>query len=356
MTSSPFLGVGFHWIGGLAAASFYVPYRGVKRWSWETYWLVGGFFSWIVAPWAVGLMMTQDLVGVLSRAPANALFWPWFFGVLWGLGGLTFGLSMRYLGVSLGYGVALGICAICGTLIPPMLKGMLSSIAATAAGKTTLAGIAICVFGIALSTLAGVAKAGELTDAAKRETVKEFDLKKGIGVALFCGVLSACMAFGLEAAAPLAKLAANAGTAELWTGLPKLVIVLLGGFTSNAIWCITLNLCKGTMREYLSTTTPEGVSVPRLTNLMFCAFAGVTWYFQFFFYTMGETQMGAFRFSSWTLHMASIIIFSALWGYALKEWRGTSRRTRLIFAAGVTALIVSTLFVGYGSYLGSHVR
>jgi L-rhamnose-H+ transport protein len=353
VTSHPFLGVAFHWLGGLAAASFYVPYRGVKRWSWETYWLVGGFFSWIVAPWALGLVMTSDLVGVLSRAPASALAWAWGFGLLWGLGGLTFGLTMRYLGMSLGYGVALGICAVCGTLIPPLFKGALGAIAASTPGKMTLLGIGVCVFGIALSALAGIAKERELPESTKKESVKEFDLKKGLGVALFCGVMSACFAFGLDAAAPLAELTAQAGTSELWTGLPKLVVILLGGFTSNAIWCIVLNLRKGTTREYLATVTPDGEHVPRFANLLFCALAGVTWYFQFFFYTMGETQMGAFRFSSWTLHMASIIIFSALWGWALKEWRGTSGRTHAIFATGVAVLIVSTLVVGYGNYLGA---
>jgi L-rhamnose-H+ transport protein len=353
MTSNPFLGVAFHWLGGLAAASFYVPYRGVKRWSWETYWLVGGFFSWIVAPWSLALVMTSDLPGVLRRAPASVLFWAWGFGLLWGLGGLTFGLTMRYLGMSLGYGVALGICAVCGSLIPPLFKRALGGIAATDAGRMTLLGIGVCVVGIALSALAGIAKERELPVAAKKESVKEFDLRKGLGVALFCGVMSACMAFGLDAAAPLAKLTAQAGTSELWTGLPKLVVILFGGFTSNAIWCLALNWRNRTAREYLAARTPAGEPVPRLANLLFCALAGVTWYFQFFFYTMGETQMGAFRFSSWTLHMASIIIFSAMWGWALKEWGGTSRRTRLIFAAGIVVLIGSTLVVGYGNYLGS---
>ena len=353
MTSNPFLGVLFHWIGGLAAASFYVPYRGVKSWSWETYWLVGGFFSWIVAPWAFGLVMTRDLVGVLSRAPGDALFWAWAFGLLWGLGGLTFGLTMRYLGMSLGYGVALGICAVCGTLIPPIFKGTFGAILASTPGRMTLIGIGVCVFGIALSALAGIAKERELPDAAIQESVKEFALKKGLLVALFCGVMSACFAFGLEAAAPLSALSAQAGTPELWTGLPKLVVILFGGFTSNAIWCLALNFRNRTGREYLAAATPKGERVPRLANLLFSALAGVTWYFQFFFYTMGETQMGAFGFSSWTLHMASIIIFSALWGWALKEWRGTSGRTHAIFATGVAVLIVSTLVVGYGNYLGS---
>lgn len=350
---NPFLGVVFHWIGGLAAASFYVPYRRVKQWSWETYWLVGGFFSWIIAPWAFALILTNDLSGVLSRAPSRALFWAWFFGLLWGLGGLTFGLTMRYLGMSLGYGVALGICAVCGTLIPPLFKNQLAEIASTAPGQMTLVGIGICVIGIVFSALAGLSKERELSTEAKQATVKEFNFMKGLGVALFCGVMSACFAFGLEAAAPLSELSTAAGTAPFWTGLPKLVVVLFGGFTSNAVWCLMLNFRNRTAREYLAAQDAAGKSVPRLSNLFFCALAGVTWYFQFFFYTMGETQMGQFAFSSWTLHMASIIIFSTLWGLALKEWRGTSSRTHRFIAAGIILLILSTMVVGYGNYLGT---
>ncbi|MDI1334926.1 MAG: L-rhamnose/proton symporter RhaT [Lacunisphaera sp.] len=353
MNPNPFLGVVFHWLGGLAAGSFYVPYRGVKNWSWETFWLVGGFFSWIVAPWALGLILTEDLVGVILRTPPHTLFWSWFFGLLWGLGGLTFGLTMRYLGMSLGYGVALGICAAFGTLIPPAFKGTLAGIAASGPGRMTLLGIGVCVAGIAASALAGLNKERELPEEAKRATIKEFNLRKGLGVALFCGVMSACMAFALEAADPIAKLSAAAGTRPLWTGLPKLVVVLAGGFTSNAIWCIILNFRNRTGGEYVAAQATGGEPVPRLRNLLLCALAGVTWYFQFFFYTMGETQMGRFGFSSWTLHMASIIIFSTIWGVALKEWRGTSRRTHGLITAGICILILSTLIVGYGNYLAT---
>ena len=353
MNPSPFIGLVFHWLGGLAAASFYVAFRGVKRWSWETSWLVGGFFSWIVAPWIFGIALTHDLPGVLAQAPGRALFWAWFFGLLWGLGGLTFGLTLRYLGMSLGYGVALGICAVCGTLLPPIFKGALGVIAGSAAGQITLVGVGVCVVGIALSALAGLSKERELPAEAKRASVKEFSFKKGLGVALFCGVLSSCMAFGLEAAAPLAELSAAAGTGAIWTGLPKLVVVLFGGFTSNALWCVALNLRNRTGGEYLATRDAAGETVPRLRNVLLCALAGVTWYFQFFFYTMGETQMGRFGFSSWTLHMASIIIFSTLWGLALKEWRGTSGRTRGLIGAGLAVLAASTVIVGYGNLVAA---
>jgi L-rhamnose-H+ transport protein len=352
--ANPFLGVLFHWLGGLAAGSFYVPYRGVKRWSWETYWLLGGVFSWAVAPLVLASLLTEDLFGVLARAPAGALSWAFFFGLLWGLGGLTFGLSMRYLGMSLGYGVALGTCAVFGTLIPPLFEGRLGAVAASGAGRVTLAGVAVCALGIGVSALAGLQKERELSDEQKRASVAEFDLRKGLVVAVFCGVLSSCMAFALAAGAPIGELSAAAGTPVLWTGLPKLVVVLLGGLTSNAVWCIVLHLRNRSGGEYLAARTADGERVPRLGNLLLCALAGTTWYFQFFFYTMGETQMGELRFSSWTLHMASIILFSTLWGVALKEWRGTSRKAHALIAAGLLVLVLSTLVVGWGNYLAAH--
>ena len=374
----PFLGVIFHWIGGFAAASFYVPYRQVRKWSWETYWLVGGVFSWIMVPWALALMMTEDLFQVLGHAPTSSLAYAWIFGVMWGMGGLTFGLTMRYLGLSLGMGVALGLCAAFGTLIPPIFSGEITAIAASRGGQLTLLGVLVCLVGILIAALAGLSKEREMSAEKKRETIKEFNFKKGILVAIFSGIMSASFAYGLAAAEPIAKLSADAGTRVLWTGLPKLVVVLLGGFTSNAIWCLTLNIRNRSGHEYFSryyratkNTTSDtqgpngepspdhlehsgkGLRIPRLSNYLFCALAGTTWYLQFFFYSMGETQMGDFQFSSWTLHMASIIIFSTLWGVALKEWAGSSLRTHILIAAGIATLILSTLIVGYGNYLGA---
>jgi L-rhamnose-H+ transport protein len=366
MNPNPFLGVCFHWLGGLASGSFYVPYRRVRNWAWETYWLVGGFFSWIIAPWVLGLTMTNDLVGVLSRTPGRTLFYSWLFGALWGIGGLTFGLTMRYLGMSLGMGVALGFCAAFGTLVPPIFSGQLASIASTSYGKVTLFGVGICLTGIAVAALAGLSKERELSDETKKAAIKEFNFRKGMLVAVFSGIMSSCFAYGLDAGAPISALSAAAGTSTIWTGLPKLVVLLLGGFTTNFVWCVILNLRNGTGYQYVSrylrpdpgATVPVAADlrIPVASNLLFSALAGTTWYMQFFFYTMGETQMGRFKFSSWTLHMASIIIFSTMWGWILHEWKGASRRTHMLIGAGIATLILSTLIVGYGNYLGVNAK
>ncbi len=379
MISNPFLGVVFHWLGGLAAGSFYVPYRAVRKWAWEVYWLTGGVFSWIVAPWILASLNTNDLVAVLREAPLDSLAWAYFWGALWGLGGLTFGLSMRYLGLSLGMGVTLGYCAVFGTLMPPIFHGEFAGkVVGTESGQVILVGVAICVLGIVIAGLAGRGKEKEMTDEQKKATIKEFDFGRGILVATFSGILSACMAYGLDAAAPVALISASHGTAPLWTGLPKLCVVLLGGFTSNFIWCVLLNVRNRTGYQYFGRRPRNASPVPRrgdpsgsedisgivpdargagagrvpiLSNYFFSALAGVVWYMQFFFYTMGETQMGNYKFSSWTIHMASIIIFSSLWGIALKEWKGSSRTTKGKLALGLATLVFSTIVVGYGNYL-----
>jgi len=386
MIPNPALGVFFHWLGGLASGSFYVPYRAVKNWAWETYWLVGGFFSWIIVPWVLGLTMTRDLTAVLHEAPASSLLWTYIFGVLWGLGGLTFGLTMRYLGMSLGMAVALGYTAAFGTLMPPIFRGEFATqVLGTRSGLIILGGVAICLLGIAVAGAAGVSKEREMSEEQKRASIKEFDLKKGLLVATFSGVMSACFAYGLAAGDPIKALTLQHGTAVLWQGLPVLAILLGGGFTTNFIWCAILNIRNKTGYQYfeseirgkvpdrseehileavtdapaeemavavaIAQETP--VRAPMLSNYFFSALAGTTWYMQFFFYTMGETQMGRYKFSSWTLHMASIIIFSTLWGIALKEWKGAGRRTKLLVVLSLAVLIASTIVVGYGNYAGT---
>lgn len=346
MTPNPALGVLFHWLGGLAAGSFYVPYRGVKNWSWETYWLVGGVFSWIIAPWLLALLLTRDLSGVLGRAPVSTILWCILFGLLWGVGGLTFGLTVRYLGLSLGIAIVMGLCAAFGTLMPPIVSGtFVSQVWEKSAGRVTLLGIGLCLVGIAIAGLAGIYKERTISVDVAQAAIKEFDLKKGFLVALVSGLMSSCFAYGLAAGAPIKALAVKAGTPPLWQGLPVLIVVLMGGFITNCVWSVYLNIRNKTASEYLASERPL------IGNYLLCALAGTTWYFQFFFYSMGETKMGAYSFSSWTLHMASIVIFSTLWGIGLNEWKGSGRTAGRLLALGLVVLIGSTVVVGYGNYL-----
>src|SRR6185312_4734445 len=195
MAANPVVGVVYHWLGGLASGSFYVPYKGVKRWAWETFWLAGGFFSWVIAPWILAGLLTKDLLVVLHEAPASALFWAFFFGLLWGVGGLTFGLTMRYLGLSLGMAVVLGLCAAFGTLMPPIFRGeFMTQVLGTLSGKIILLGVFVCLLGFAAAGLAGISKERRMSAEQQKEVIKEFDLKKGLWVATLSGVMSACFA------------------------------------------------------------------------------------------------------------------------------------------------------------------
>src|SRR5438094_6907754 len=305
---------------------------------------------------------------------------------------------MRYLGLSLGMAVVLGLCAAFGTLMPPIFRGeFMTQVLGTTSGKVILLGIAVCLLGIGAAGLAGVYKERAMSPEQQKAVIKEFALKKGVAFATLSGVMSACFAYGLAAGDPIKALTLRHGTPMLWQGLPVLVVILIGGFTTNFIWCAALNIRNKTGHQYFRpwlqaphpkpeqeniletdiavptremiervsssaeaaavlvaeprTTNQHLVRAPMLANYLFCALAGTTWYFQFFFYTMGETQMGRYKFSSWTLHMASIIIFSSLWGISLKEWKGGGVHAGWCLFFALALLIGSTAIVGYGNYL-----
>ena len=246
---NPELGILLHAIGGLAAASFYIPFKRVKGWSWETYWLVGGIASWILAPSIGALLTVPEPFAVLAAAPVQSLVQCYGFGFLWGIGGLTFGLSMRYLGMSLGYALALGACAAFGTLIPPMFQGTLLPMFQSTSGLVVLAGVLVCLIGIAICGKAGINKERELSEEQKRLTIKEFSFRKGVIVAMFAGVMSACMAFAIAAGKPISELAIAHGAESIFSNNPAYIVIMLGGFTSNLIWCVYLNIKNGTGKE-----------------------------------------------------------------------------------------------------------
>jgi L-rhamnose-H+ transport protein len=304
------------------------------------------------------------------------------FGVLWGFGGLTFGLTMRYLGISLGMAVALSYCAAFGTLIPPLYhQTFVPKIIDTHSGNIILLGVLICLGGIGICGLAGATKERELPEKQKRAVIKEFNFRKGILLATFSGIMSSCFAFGLDEGATMNDLSAAHGTSAIWAGLPRLVVVLLGGLTTNGLWCILLNFLNGTGRQYVSAreipsrakplpivetaveapaeemarqaplAVRETTLVPLVSNYLLCALGGTLWYGQFFFYTIGESQMGQYKFSSWAIHMASIIIFSTLLGIAFHEWRGSSPKAMTILTLGLAVLVGSTIIIGWGNYL-----
>ncbi len=379
--SNPFIGVLYHWIGGFASATNFIPFRGIKRWSWEIYWLIQGFAAWIVAPVLLASIFVPDLFQILRSAPSSSLGYAVAWGALWGIGGLSFGLAIRYLGIALGYAIALGLCTAFGTLVPPIFHGQMGTILRETSGRIILAGVVVCLIAVAVNGAAGLSKERETTPEEKIEAGEsDFSFGKGVAVAVFAGILSAFFAFGLDAGAPIAAIAKQHLLAQrrldLWQNLPVLVVVLWGGFLTNLLWSALLIFRNGSFRQFAGepginpmravaksgeTLTDLGredlsylqrIATPTLiANYAFAALAGVIWYFQFFFYSMGQTKMGKYDFSSWTLHMASIIIFATLWGLALREWRGTSMRTKALVGCGLLLLVSSTVIVGYGNYI-----
>jgi L-rhamnose-H+ transport protein len=329
-------------------------------------WLAQSWFSFLLVPFIFALVLVPGVWSILERTPMRTLVITYVWGALWGIGGLTFGLSIRYLGIALGYAIALGFTTAFGTLMPPLFAGEMPELIHHLPGQVILFGIAVCMIGIVLSGMAGYSKERELSDAEKETTIAEFNYRKGILVAVFAGVMSACFAYGLDTGKPIGALTKIAllahGGAPEWQNLPILIVVLLGGLTTNVVWCLVLMARNRTAWQIFHTAEPllgdeaeKGKMPSLLLNYLLCASVGIMWYLQFFFYSIGETMMGKYSFSSWTLHMASIIIFSTLWGIWLKEWSGVSGKTKVLVGLGLAVLVLSTIIVGYGNFLNVNV-
>ena len=328
-------------VGSICAASFYVPIKKVKGWSWESYWIVQGLFSWIIVPILFAWITTPagTLGDIIGSVPGSVLGWTIFYGALWGVGGLTFGLSMRYLGVALGQSIALGLCAAIGTLIPPIINGQ--NLFADRSGILMLIGISVSLAGIATIGYAAGLKSKSLTEEEKKAAVKEFALKKGILIAILAGVMSACFNFGLTAGKPLQEAALNLGTNPLFAKNPVIMFVTLGGFFTNLIYCVFLNIKNKSGKDYLSVS-----SSVLINNLIFSAIAGTLWYMQFFFMGMGESMLPAAMVAfAWSILMSMNIAFSNIWGIILKEWKGVDRKTITVLVIGIVVLVLSTFVI-----------
>jgi L-rhamnose-H+ transport protein len=365
------LGVIFHFIGGFASGSFYIPFKKVKGWAWESYWIIGGLFSWLIVPPLAAYLTIPHFGSIISSADFSVLKWTYIMGLLWGIGGLTYGLGVRYLGVSLGSSIILGLCSIFGALIPSVYydvfpvagKDTITTLFTNTWGQWVLVGLLVCIIGIIICGKAGSMKDKDLSVAAKPSKEgdiltkpielanQEFKLGLGLVVAIISGVLSACFSFGIEAGSSMSIVANDLWKAEhpgqgefLYRNNVIYVVLLWGGLTTNLIWCMILNARNKTFKDYTNAKTPLA------KNYLFAALAGTTWFLQFFFYGMGESRLGNGA-SSWILHMAFIILIANAWGLALKEWKGVSIRTKNTIIIGILVILASVLIVGYGNYL-----
>ena len=344
------LGIIYHFIGGFASGSFYMPYKKVKGWHWENYWIIGGLFSWLIVPPLAAWLTVPGFVSVIKAASASTIQYTILFGLLWGFGGLTYGLGVRWLGMSLGNSVVLGFCSAFGALVPSIYYNIYPSpgktsfhdLLTTSWGRVGLIGVVICLLGIFVCGRAGVMKEKELSQEEKKKSVAEFNLVKGLIVAIFSGIMSACFNFGIEAGKPMAEAAVAEGMNPLFQNNVTYVVLLWGGLITNFVWCMILNMRNRTFGDYVDRKTP-------LTkNYLLSALAGTTWFLQFFFYGMGESKLGNGA-SSWILHMAFIILVANAWGVSLKEWKGVSGRTRWTITAGIIIILLSVIIVGIGN-------
>ena len=327
-------------IGSFGQSSSYVPINKVKNWSWESFWLVQGIFAWLVFPLLGALLAIpagSTLTELWSRGGALPAI---IYGILWGVGGLTFGLSMRYLGVALGQSISLGTCAAFGTLFPALFGG---TDLFHGEGLMLLIGVCITLAGIAIIGYAGSLRSKNMSEEEKKAAVKDFALTKGLLVALLAGIMSACFALGLNAGTPIKEAALEKGTDALYAGLPVIFLVTLGGFCTNAAYCIQQNLKNQTGKEYFSVSKGTFTN-----NILFCALAGVLWYSQFFGLEMGKSFLSdspillAF---SWSILMSLNVTFSNVWGILLKEWKGCNTQTIGTLILGLAVLIASIIVV-----------
>jgi len=326
-------------IGSMGQSSSYVPIKKVKQWSWESFWLIQGIFAWLFFPYLGAQLAVPENSSLIELWQAGGALKACFYGMLWGIGGLTFGLSMRYLGVALGQSIALGTCAGFGTLLPAVFGG---TDLFAGEGLILLLGVCITLAGIAVIGYAGSLRAQRMSEEEKLAAVKEFALTKGLLVALLAGIMSACFNLGLEAGAPVLDKAKELGSSDLFALNPVILLVTMGGFITNAVYCLFQNKKNKTGNDYFK------VSGSVLTNnVLFCALAGILWYSQFFGLGMGKSffsdhpVMLAF---SWSILMSLNVIFSNVWGIILKEWKGAGNKTLVVLFAGMLILIFSLVF------------
>ena len=348
MTTNPALGIFIFVMGGLAGAVFYLPLKKVKSWAWECYWLFWALFALLIVPIALALIKSPNTFSVLHAAPSKELWYCYLCGAAWGFGGLTWGLMIRYLGVGLGLAMGCGLCSAAGTIVPKILKGEFGQLFQSNAGICSFCGVLVSLLGIVLVGMAGMSKEKELPEEEKKKSVAEYNFKKGMLVALFSGLMSAALGFGLVGGPTIEKLALTTQpvTPLAWAGMPVLVIALLGGFTVNFLWCLFLNAKNKTFGDY----TKKGA--PLVPNVIFGAIAGAIWVCQFVAFKTGEPQMGSQSYVGWAVLMASSIMFSGALGLMLGEWKGTSSRTRGLLGFGLAVLLGSAVLSGYSGKLG----
>ena len=337
-----------HAVGAFFAATCYTPQKRVRGWSWQTYWLTQAAFCWFLLPILGAALTIPDLVAVLREAPRDAMRNSFLLGAAYGIGGTAFGISIRYIGFSLTYAIAVGLSSVLGTLIPPVVRGTLGATLGKPGSNWIVAGIVVGTLGIALAGTAGRLKERDLSE---QSAGGEFSLVKGLLLSLLAGVLSAVYGFALEAGEPIAE-AASVHGAGMWRGNVVYIFANTGAFLTTAIYCLWLHARQRTFAELLDLPAGrERASLP--VNWAMAVATGLFWYGQFFFYNLGHVRMGAYKFTSWAIHMIMLVLFSNVVGVLLREWRACQRLTHRTVALALLVLVGAVVLLAYGNYLGA---
>ena len=344
--ANPLLGTAFHSVGAAFAALCYTPQKRVNGWSWQSYWLVQAAFCWFLLPILGAWLTIPELGAVLREAPHGAMLAAFVLGAIYGIGGTAFGVSIRYIGFSLTYAIAIGLSTVLGTLIPPLVKCTLGTTLSKPGASCVIGGIVIGMIGIAFTGAAGRMKERDLSATA---SLGGFSLVKGLLLSLLAGVLSAVYGFALEAGDPIAD-AASAHGAGVFRGNVVYIFSNTGAFISTAIYCLWLHRKHKTLGEIVELPVgTEKASLP--VNWMMAVLTGCLWYGQFFFYNLGHVRMGNYKFTSWAIHMIMLILFSIVVGVVLREWRGSRVVTKTAVGIAFSVLLGAVLLLTYGNHL-----
>ena len=337
-----FFGIFLIATGAFSAGSFAVPFGKIKGWKWETYWMVFSFGAYILFPLLSCLFFTPEFVTIIKATPVKIIVTVFWLGAVYGIGNLSFGLALRYLGLSLGYALSLGLMLAIGTLIPPIIDGRLNVMIESSGGNLLIAGILVASVGIAFSAWAGIMKDKTISKDKKQETIQEFNLTKGILSALLVGITGSAMALGFEQGMQITIVAEQSGTDSLFSMMPVYLVFLLGTFITTLVWCIFLGVRNKSLQNYWDSSKSKVL----INNYGFGILAGLLWFSQFIFYSMGKSKMGPFTFTSWGILMALTIAFATVWGLIRKEWKGAPRKVYFIMALSLLIIVVASFMIG----------
>lgn len=343
---NPILGAALHAIGAFFAAICYTPQKRVSRWSWQSYWLVQAAFCWFLLPLLGAWLTIPELGAVLREAPRGAMLASFLLGAAYGIGGTAFGVSIRYIGFSLTYAIAIGLSTVLGTLIPPLVNGTLGATLSKPGATWVVVGLVVGMVGIAFTGAAGRMKERDLSASA---SLAGFSLVKGLLLSLLAGVLSAVYGFALAAGEPIADVASAHG-AGVFRGNVVYIFANTGAFITTTLYCLWLHRKHKTLGELVELPAgAEKASLP--VNWAMAVLTGCLWYGQFFFYNLGHVRMGDYKFTSWAIHMIMLILFSIIVGVALREWRGSRPTTKLAVGVAFVVLVGAVLALTYGNHV-----